>query len=298
MSANEKGLSIVVAAVASGPRLFEKLNGTEALYAVERCLKRMTRGIDGFHGRIVRSTRDEIVAVFATPDEACQAAIAMQRRLGDLPPVGGIKLAARVGVHHGRVIDDGNDVVGHGIGVAEALSGLATAGQILIGGETWEKLSPHLQSLTHGLAKVWLQSLAAEQSVYEVHWLESRSPATQAATDSSTPNNQKKQRLRVSYGNRTIVLENKEDSVVIGRDTASQIAVRDRRVSRQHARIERVGDYFVLSDLSTNGTFVTLEGEPELLLKREEFILRGSGIIAFAASANHPATDVVEFELF
>jgi predicted component of type VI protein secretion system len=86
--------------------------------------------------------------------------------------------------------------------------------------------------------------------------------------------------------------------VVIGRDTASQITVHDRRVSRQHARIERVGDYFVLSDLSTNGTFVTLAGEPELLLKREEFILRGSGIIVFAASANHPATDVVEFELF
>jgi hypothetical protein len=33
--------------------LFENCAGAEALHAVDRCMKRMTRGIDGFHGRIV-----------------------------------------------------------------------------------------------------------------------------------------------------------------------------------------------------------------------------------------------------
>ncbi|HNH93222.1 FHA domain-containing protein, partial [Accumulibacter sp.] len=75
-----------------------------------------------------------------------------------------------------------------------------------------------------------------------------------------------------------------------------EIPVRDRRASRHHARIERRDDQFVLSDLSTNGTFVTIKGEPELFLRREAFVLRGSGIISFAASASTQDADIAEFE--
>ena len=55
----------------------------------------------------------------------------------------------------------------------------------------------------------------------------------------------------------------------------------DRLASRQHARIERRRDKFVLVDQSSNGTFVTVDGEPEIQLRREEMILRGRGRISF-----------------
>ena len=57
MSSKERTLSVVVAVVDETPRLFEKLGGAEALHAIERCMKRMLRGIDGFHGCVVRSRR-------------------------------------------------------------------------------------------------------------------------------------------------------------------------------------------------------------------------------------------------
>lgn len=297
MSSKEKIVSVMVAAVSGGSRLYDKLTGAEALYAVDRCLKRMIRGIDGFRGRIVRTTSDEIVAEFEHPDDACQAAIAMQRRIADLPPVAGIKLSVRAGVHYGQAIYDKSELTGHCLGVAEALSGLATAGQVLIGGEARDLLSPALKSATHSLAKVWLQSLATEQTVYEVVWSESRQSAASIANETESPQSFKNpQHLHVRYGRQSAILDHKKSSVIIGRDTTCDITVPDRRVSRQHARIDRVGEFFVLSDLSTNGTFVTINGEHELLLKREEFILRGKGIIAFAGSANHTAANIVEFE--
>jgi class 3 adenylate cyclase len=76
MSSTEGMLSILFVAVAGSSRLFERLGGAEALYAVDRCMKRIARGVDGFRGRIVRKTRDEVTALFANADDACQAAIA------------------------------------------------------------------------------------------------------------------------------------------------------------------------------------------------------------------------------
>jgi adenylate cyclase len=64
--------------------------------------------------------------------------------------------------------------------------------------------------------------------------------------------------------------------------------------SRAHSKIERRLDKFVLTDHSANGTFVTIEGDKEIILRREEFTLRGHGWIAFG-QARSGATDVVEF---
>jgi hypothetical protein len=50
--------------------------------------------------------------------------------------------------------------------------------------------------------------------------------------------------------------------------------------------------------MSTNGTFVTLNGQPELVLRKEECVLHGEGVICFAASANSPEADLVKFEQF
>ncbi len=47
------------------------------------------------------------------------------------------------------------------------------------------------------------------------------------------------------------------DQLVIGRDTASAIAINDAEVSRKHARLNFQGGKYVIEDLgSTNGTFV------------------------------------------
>jgi predicted component of type VI protein secretion system len=51
-------------------------------------------------------------------------------------------------------------------------------------------------------------------------------------------------------------------------------------VSRQHARIEYRRGFFVLSDVSTNGTYVTLPSADTVVLHRNELPLRGSGSIS------------------
>ena len=84
--------------------------------------------------------------------------------------------------------------------------------------------------------------------------------------------------------------------IVLGRDPAALFSTADRQASRRHARIETRRDKFFLIDQSTNGTYVAFEGEPELLLMREEVILRGRGSISLGQSSRGNA-EAIRFRL-
>ena len=80
-------------------------------------------------------------------------------------------------------------------------------------------------------------------------------------------------------------------------DINIQIVLADRMASRVHARIERRRDKFFVIDQSTNGTFVTFAGEAEVVLRREEVMLRGQGRIAFGHSLGESSEETVDFVL-
>ena len=68
----------------------------------------------------------------------------------------------------------------------------------------------------------------------------------------------------------------------------------DKLASRQHCTLEARDDEFVLLDHSTNGTYITVEGEHEILLNDEGLALARHGWIAFG----HPhggSAEAVEF---
>ena len=64
-------------------------------------------------------------------------------------------------------------------------------------------------------------------------------------------------------------------------------------VAGRPGNVYRLGK-FVLGDHSANGTYVTFENEPEIVLRREEVVLRNRGSIAFGQS-RQTATEVAEF---
>ena len=65
----------------------------------------------------------------------------------------------------------------------------------------------------------------------------------------------------------------------------------DRRIARGWCNcFERRRDKFVLVDHSSNGTYVTVEGQGELAVRREELTLRGRGHMSFGhAVADDPS---------
>ncbi|MEO8537698.1 MAG: FHA domain-containing protein [Betaproteobacteria bacterium] len=100
-------------------------------------------------------------------------------------------------------------------------------------------------------------------------------------------------RLSVRHAGREVMLDDSRALLTLGRDAQNDLVIADRMASRTHAHIERRRDRYVLVDHSSNGTFLTIDGQPEIELRREEVTLRGTGRIAFGhAHAKEPGESV------
>lgn len=293
MGGVERRLAVLFADVSGSTKLYEKLGDTEALHAVDRCIKRMERAIEGYRGRLVKTIGDEVMAAFETAEDAFQAAIEMQQRVTDLPPVSGVKLTIRVGFHFGPAIEDNNDVFGDTVNTAARIVGLAKSEQILTSNQTVNELPKLLRESTRDLDQLSVKGKAEGVHVFEVLWNETEE-LTMKASSIAAPRPTAK--MCVRYRGRAYLLDDKTPILTLGRDQANDLVIEDRKASRQHARIERRGDKFFYVDQSTNGSYVAIAAEQETLLRREEMLLRNSGTICFGSSVNDPQADCARFE--
>lgn len=292
MNKAERRLCVLFADISGSTRLYEKLGDKEALYAVERCINRMTRATEQFRGRVIKTIGDEVMAVFDDAEDCMSAVCNMQQRVEDLPPVSGIKLSIRAGFHFGPAIEDAQDVFGDTVNTAARMAGLAKAGQIIATAETVATLPDLLRQSTREIDALSVKGKAESIHVCEVLWQESDDLTMKSASIALAPITNK---LVVRHDGQEKVLNATHDVFLLGRDVSCDFIIADRRSSRTHARIERRRDKFVLIDQSTNGTYVTFDGEAEFTLKREETLLRNKGRICFG----HPFTEgdeVVEFQ--
>ena len=91
----------------------------------------------------------------------------------------------------------------------------------------------------------------------------------------------------------------RELPIVIGRVPDNGFVVGDQRVSRSHARLEFVNGAFVLTDLSSFGTWVRFTENPhaEVQLRRNQCVLHSTGEIALGAPFSDFSAAVVAFNV-
>jgi pSer/pThr/pTyr-binding forkhead associated (FHA) protein len=83
-----------------------------------------------------------------------------------------------------------------------------------------------------------------------------------------------------------------KDSMTIGRDEANEIVIDNLAVSGHHARIDKTGDSYILTDLqSTNGTFVNDKKITSYKLRHKDKMTIGKHLLFFAMSKQEQAKD-------
>ena len=291
MNRTECTLAVLFADVAGSTRLYEKLGNAQALVAVGRCLELVKGVCEGHGGRLIKTIGDEAMTVFPSVDECTEAAAEMQAKLAELAPVGGTRLAIRVGYHYGPAIEADGDVFGDSVNVAARMVALAKGGQVTTSAETAAALSPWLRSRLRELDSLTVKGKSQDIGIFELLWQESADELTALSTRPKVS----PARIRLQHGEREIELGDAQPQVTLGRDPQCDVVINDKMASRMHARIERRRDKFVLVDQSSNGTYVTLEGEKEIVLRREEQILRGKGQITFGHTSQTGTGDVLRF---
>jgi len=287
-------MAVLFSDIAGSTKLYDTLGDMQAKLLVDECLAVMFGVVKQYGGRVIKTIGDEVMCVLASADNGCLAAMDMQLRIDALPPAGPIKRAIRVGFHFGPVIEENNDVFGDTVNLAARMAGLAKGGQIVTTAATADRLPPSLRSSTRRIAALAVKGKGDDVEVCDVVWqagddVTMMTPSLSAATRHSE--------LDLQHGAARLTLSQAHNSIVLGRDLACEMVVGGHMASRQHARIERRRDKFFLIDQSTNGTFVAFAGEPEIILRREEVMLRAQGRIALGHSVDELTDEVITFTL-
>jgi adenylate cyclase len=284
--------AVLFADVSGSTKLYEVAGDAVAHAAIEKCIGLMRDKTVQAKGRVIKTIGDEVMSAFPTADAAADAAIEMQSAIAELPAVGTTKIGIRIGFNFGPIVERDGDIFGDAVNLASRLSHVATKDQIITAKDTVMRMSPMLKSSTRSITTIQVKGKAEEIQVYELIWQQSEDMTTLATTKSIF--RPKKTVLRLKVQGNEVELSSDRPVVALGRDATADVVIRERMASRAHGKIERRLDKFILTDHSANGTYVTVEGDREIVLRREEFTLRGHGWIAFG-QPRATSTDVIEF---
>lgn len=288
--------AVLFADVAGSTALYEVLGDERAFAVVEECLATMSACTAEAGGRVIKTIGDAVMAVFRSADAAAGAASAMQRRVDALGPTVGRPLALRIGFHFGAVVAHEHDVFGDTVNLASRLCDLASKGQIVTDQGTAALLTgEHAQSLRE-LFSIPVKGKEQEVPLVELTWQEA-SEGTTVIYARHAPAGAPAALLALEGGGHHVEMGPERRKVTFGRDLEADFAVRDKCVSRAHAMIERRRERFVLVDHSSNGSFVTFDGRPEMRVHREELTLVGHGWIALG-QPRAEAAQAIEFRCF
>lgn len=285
--------TVLFADVSGSTRLYEVLGDARAFAAINDCLDILRKLTAAHSGRVVKTIGDEIMAVFPDAMTAVQAACEMQLVITSRKPVDSERVAIRVGLHCGPVLESDGDVFGDTVNVAARMAGIAKAQQIITTGSTVSRLPLIMRASTRTLSTLAVKGKADDVEVREVIWQESEEMTMMVGNTLSPTADEPT--LKLVHQGETFIVDAAHPSVTIGRDEQADIVIQDRRASRMHAKIERRRDKFVFVDISSNGSFVIVKGETEIQLRREEFVLRESGSISLGHPYKKDPTEVVEF---
>jgi len=283
---------VMFADVSGSTKLYESAGDQAAFAAISGCVQLFKDQVSGQGGRVIKTIGDEVMAVFPDGNGAGRAALAMQRGVDAMPQVQGGKLGCRIGFHGGSLIHRDGDVFGDAVNLAARLASLAARGQIITSLDVVDSLEPMLKLDCRKLYAIPVKGKEKDVQICEILWTDT-DDATTLAAPRARPE-RAAGTLRIVYRGRTLTLPGEKRSLVLGRDATADLVVAERMASRTHCEIEQRQDKFFLNDRSANGTWLTADSGEEIILRREEAMLRGHGFITLG-QPRATATEVVEF---
>ena len=297
----ERTLALLFADIADSTLLYELAGDRKAAALTQRVLDGLRRIVEDNAGTVVKSMGDGLLAAFPAADGAARAALAMMERQGDSGQNGfgqnGFGLRLRAGMHFGPVIPGPGDLYGDACNVAARLESIARPGEILATDDLVRRLSPPLRKRARLLNSVAVKGKAAPVRVHQIRSGDTAPEAEDTATIGLTMSEPGSGRglpsLRLSGRCADATLSPLLPRVTVGRDESCGLRIPSRRTSRQHAVIDFSRGSFLLTDHSTNGTFIRTGDSPSLLLRRDSTKLSGTGLIGFGGEPLGPDEDHV-----
>lgn len=296
--------TVVFVDISGSAALYEAVGNARAAQAVTNVTQYIAEAVERHGGRVVKKLGDGVLGVFSDASSAMAAMAVLQRehksRLNKWPEP--LRMAVRVGIVSGEVLDVDGDCYGDAVNVASRLCERAgrseiwaTAATVLLAGaipELWYRK----------LGKMEIRGKAEELVLYQVEWAEQEEQehVTMQAGISSHFDalDAALGQIQLSWPGREMTFSSDDVPLQVGRATQAQLCIGDPRVSRIHARIEWRNGGFVLIDTSSFGTWVRFnDSQFPVRLRRDTCLLHGAGQIALGVAFTDPSAPIMNFNV-
>ena len=138
---SRKLVTILFSDIVESTRHWERRGDIDARLLIDRHNRLLFPIIKKYRGRIIKTLGDAIMASFADPEHAIQAAIAMQQMLQkERQKDKYFSVRIRVGIHTGKGIVENNDIFGDIVNVAAKVQAEAEANQVVLTSGTVARL--------------------------------------------------------------------------------------------------------------------------------------------------------------
>ena len=284
--------------VAGSTAMYENMGDDLARERISKALDTLISISRRHSGKLVKTIGDEILVYFTDVDMAVYAARAIQETMEDDRSPETIGVSIRIGMQYGSTILENDDIFGDTVNVAARICSMSKARQILCTQEIALKLkSPELSNNMRPYDRLRVKGRNEHLDVYIFSW-EAESDVTNMATASNFTNPARGDQVK----NLTLTFESKQHpitadttSYVLGRGKDCELIVQGDLISRYHSKIEYRRGKFVITDQSTNGTFIRSSEGQDVFLRREEFTLFGSGHISLGKKVDLRDNNVIHF---
>jgi adenylate cyclase len=295
--AQDLEVAILFADVVGSTQLYDKFGDTKASETVALCLDVMKDATHNYSGTVIKTIGDEVMSTFATVDDAMGAAVMMQSRISTESRQGGrIPVSIRVGCHFGPVVQEQNDIFGAAVHTANRMTSQAKSRQIVISGETVEKMSPKLQEQTRQIDVATVRGKMDEVALYELLWNPEEATSMLPTIEWENRGRNKASRMVLSVRDQTVEVSDTRKSVNIGRADDNDLVIKGNLISRIHAKVELRRGKFILVDQSTNGTFLqNVQGE-ETFVRRDSTELHEEGTIGLGRAEEPGGSLAIHFK--
>jgi adenylate cyclase len=297
MPKKDLSMTVLSADIANRAQLDELLGEKESKGLVKSCISYLSTIAKQHQSTIIKTVDNGLTCCFEDANYAVKAGKAMHHDLkyinvSDMPEFTPPNI--RIGIHYGDVKMEGDNISGEAIKMAARLLGIAKPRQIIITKQAVDLLNQDIQTIVKHTDKVKIKGKKLELEIYDVLWendgLSDSSKEKQNDTDLRSC-------LELRMRDKMIEVEKTRATVTIGRQSDNDLVVREKPVSRSHARIEYRDDRFFLVDQSSNGTLVRTDGGEMMHVIQDEVELIGNGVIGVGKKADPNLPGVIRFKL-
>ena len=289
---------VMFADVAGSTAMYENMGDDLARERISKALNALISISQRHSGQLVKTIGDEILVYFVDVENAIMAAKSIQESMEDDRSPETIGVSIRIGMQYGSTILENDDIFGDTVNVAARVAGMAKARQILCTQEiAFMVKSPELSNNMRPFDRLRIKGKNEQLDVYLFAW-EEEGDMTNMATASSFTNparNEQLKNLTLTYDSKAHSIPVDTASYIMGRGKDCELVIKGELISRYHCRIEHRRGKYIITDQSTNGTFIRTTGGQIIFLRREEFTLFGSGYISLGKKVNPADLNIIHF---